>query len=193
MRHLNLLPPARRDYLRREFLLAAGRYLVMSIVGGLLLLSLGGLSASAILLVLTAAADLADDQLEGPTQEFRKVRAEIAQQHQLLSTIDTLGKQRVVWSDLIAETLALVPPGATVNGLQVDGHSAVITFSGTAPTRTALVEFEDRLRQLAWASSVDAPRDNLLRAVSPTYRFSIQVDLAIVTGIPSDVSPSPQP
>jgi Tfp pilus assembly protein PilN len=193
MRHLNLLPPARRDRLQREFLLLASQRFAAGLAGGLLLVSLGGVAAVGMMRALAAIDEGAGEEaLAGPVQEYRTIRAEIAQYTQLFTAVDTLGKQRMVWSNLAAELLALVPAGATVRDVQVDGRTSVVTFSGTAPTRTQLVEFEDRLRALPWAKSIDAPRDNLLRAVNPSYRFSIQVDPAVVTGT-SNGTETPQP
>jgi Tfp pilus assembly protein PilN len=178
MRQLNLLPPRRRENLRREFLLAAGRRFTASVVGGLLLVSLGGLVAIGLMMVLSALDQRSgEDELAESVQQYRQIRAEIAASNRLIATIDELGKDRIVWSDLIAEVLSAVPAGATVESLQIDGRNALFTFSGVAPSRTSLVEFEERLRQLSWAGSIDAPRDNLLKAVNPDYRFSIQVDL----------------
>ena len=76
--------------------------------------------------------------------------------------------------------------------LHIDGRNNAFTLAGTASSRTSLVEFEDHLRQVSWASGVDAPRDNLLKATSPAYRFTIHVDPEKI-GPVDNASPVPQP
>jgi hypothetical protein len=145
-----------------------------------------------LLLLIALDARSTEDQLAGPLQEYRDVRAEIAQNNRLIATISELSTGRVVWSDLVAEILTMMPAGATIQTLHIDGQNNTFTFSGTAPTRGALVEFEERLRQLSWAGEIDAPRDNLLKAVGPSYRFTIHVNLPAATGQEDDASPAPQ-
>lgn len=176
MRHLNLLPRERRDSLRREVALTAATRFLTAIMFGLIMLTVVGLAAGGVMwTLLFVGARSTEVGLEVQLAQYNTVRAEVVQRNTVLKLIDGIGQSRVVWSDLLVSWLQTIPPGATVDVLEFAADDQSIYFSGTAATRASLVVFEDRLRQLPWALSVDAPRANLLRRYDPNYTFSLQV------------------
>ena len=176
MRHLNLLPRERRDSLKREVALTAATRFMTVIMFGLLLLTVVGLTASGVMWMLSlVGARSAEIGLEVQLAQYNTVRSEVAQRNRVLKLVDEVGQSRLVWSDLFTSWLATIPPGVVVDTLRLTADDRSISFSGTAATRASLVVFEDRLRQLPWALSVDAPRENLLRRYGPSYTFGLQV------------------
>lgn len=175
-RHLNLLPIERREHLRRGALLVSGVRIVRTILLGLGVMSAGAAMIGASLWGLTFTfASSGNMELERQVGEYMKLKELIRQQNLLLSTVDGLGRNRVIWSDYLSGFLAEVPPGTTINTLSADTTSGKVNFAGEALSRNALVVFEERLGQLEWVGSVTAPRQNLLQKDNPEYSFEIQL------------------
>lgn len=175
-RHLNLLPIERREHLRRGALLVSSVRIVRTILVGLSVLSMGAILIGASLWGLTFTyASSGDLELEQGVSDYQKLKEVITEQNQLLSTVDGLDRDRLVWSDYLSVFLDEVPPGTTIATLSADTTSGQVIFSGEALSRNALVVFEERLNQLDWVGTVTAPRQNLLQKSNPEYSFELKL------------------
>lgn len=166
----------RREHLRRGALLVSSIRILKTALIGLVLLSAGALVIGAVLWGLTLTyAGSGTNELEQEILKYIELKTLIAEQNQLLSLVDRLGRARVVWSDYLKVFLTVVPPGTTINSLSMDTTSGQVVFSGEALTRNALVVFEERLSQLDWVETVTAPRRNLLQKSNPEYSFELKL------------------
>lgn len=173
---MNLLPPRRRAGLYQEILLSAITHFLRSVAIGLTILVvlaiLAGISTWVGSLVVGRMAEF---ELTQQVAKYNQLVSQVKEKNALLQTIDSLGKDRVVWSDLMPSLLATVPPNTTVDSLQVDLSTMTITLSGVAKIRNSLVVFEERLRLLPWVAEMTAPKTNLLDPVDAAYTFSLKV------------------
>lgn len=175
-RHLNLLPPERRENLRRGALLSSVIRIIRLLIFGLSALSLGGvLLATGMWLLTISFSESENAQLQEKVKEYVGLRAEIAENNQLLELVNELGRDRIVWSEHLGEFLETILPGTTINSLTGDARVGIFEFSGTTLTRNALVIFEERLNQLSWVESVAAPRRNFLLKDNPAYTFELRL------------------
>lgn len=183
VRHLNLLPPERRARLRRGAFVLFGVRIVRLLIVGLGVVSVGGGLLIVGMWLLTITFSGAEDaELQNKVKEYLQLRAEISEKNQLLRLVNELGRDRIIWSDQLAEFLEAIPPGTIINSLTGDSRVGIFEFSGTALTRGALVVFEERLGQLSWAKSIAAPRQNFLKKNNPDYTFEIRLRGFGVTG-----------
>ncbi len=176
-RQLNLLPPGRRLGLRQEILLSAiTRFLHDGAVGLIILAALASLTAAGMGVSSLLVGQTAESELAQQVASYHEVKRKIESQNVLMEFIDNQIKGQLVWSNLVPSLLATVPPGVTIDTLQVDMDTATVSFSGTAQARSSLVVFEQRLRLLPWVVDMTAPRTNLLDRVNAAYTFSLTTE-----------------
>ncbi len=176
MHELSLLPPHRRLILKRALLLGAAVRFVNSVFFGTLVLTGGGIVLIVALWSTTMTVKTMDSEGTVSLQRFGELRSVIGRRNALLTTLDRVDTKRVVWSALIRDLLAIVPPGTTITTIAADATDKRILLTGTAPARSTLIAFEERLRLLSWVSGVEAPRENLLLPDNPPFRFSLTID-----------------
>lgn len=194
MRRLNLLPRERRLLLRKELALSAVRRLMMTICIALLLLSVVNvLGGGSLWLFSVLNGRAAEDELTQQMADYIRVQQEATRRNQLLQTVDKLGRERLVWSEVLLLLWPTLPPGATVENVAIDSDQRTVTITGTAAQRTTLVVFEDRLRRLPWVSHLDAPRENLLRKENANYTYALRIDPAKLLAAPPHAIPTVVP
>lgn len=175
-RELNLLPPQRRLTLKRELLLTAVVRFANSVLLGVSVITVCGLAVGVVLWVMTQAASTTDAEVLLNIRRFSELRSIVGRDNAFLATLHRVDTERVLWSALVRDLLAVVPPGVTVTSLAADAAGKQIVLSGSAPTRSTLIVFEDRLHLLPWVVSVEAPHENLLQRENPAFRFSMVID-----------------
>ncbi len=174
-KQMNLLPPARRWSLRQEVTLNAVTRFARAVAVGLLSLAL---LAAAVSVGLWGFANLtsnrtAESELGRQVAAYDRKKSEVKRYNSLLEVIDSLGRERLVWSDIIPDLLDIVPSGIIIGRLEADRESNTIYFSGSSVARSSLVVFEERLGELPWVKDVKAPRANLLNPVNAPYEFTL--------------------
>ncbi|MEX1997970.1 MAG: hypothetical protein WEA04_04860 [Candidatus Andersenbacteria bacterium] len=188
MREINLLPPSRRQSLRREVTLASiGRFL-SSLMVGLGMLTVGAVLAMiGLWIFFYTVAATNNVEFERTIAQYRELRDGIAEQNIFLNYIYGLGTGRQVWSDFLPGLFTSIPPGveiATMSGRSVINEEGVVestfTVSGRAAARSTLTIFADRLRLLPDVAQVDAPSSNLIQRENPLYRFTLQLKDKII-------------
>lgn len=177
MRQLNLLPRERRLLLRRALALGALTSFVRSLVWSLLSVTLLGLFAGGGLALGAWWDGQADSAAYAQhIADYRAAQRTAVQGNQLVAAVDQLGRERLVWSRVLQHLLPVLPPGVTVDALQLDTVKRTVVVAGAAATRAEVVLFEDRLRQLPWVATLEAPRGNLLVRENARFTFTLSVD-----------------
>ncbi len=177
MRQLNLLPLDRRLGLRRDVMLSSLiKFLrVIAIgLGGLVLV--GVIAGVGLWIVNETMSSSTEADLQVEADNYKRLRLVVARENAVLELVDGLAKDRIKWSLILNELFKIVPPGVVVRSMEVDAEKSLISFSGSALSRSSLVVLEDRLRVLPWIVEVVAPRENLLNRVSPSYNIRAVVD-----------------
>lgn len=185
MREINLLPPARRKVLRRESLMVSTQDFLTSVTMALVLTTCVGVLLIGVLWALSLAATRTTaGELKEAITEYKSLREDIARQNLFLEEIAALGRKRIVWSDVVREVIAVVPPGVTIEETQASVEfdkknikAAKLVIKGRAITRSTLTVFEGRLRALSIVGAVKSPTTNLLERNNPGYQFDIILKL----------------
>lgn len=177
---LNLLPTSRRRVLARRVSLEVVRRFLQVIVFNLVALTAVGVVAVVVLqiLVLTSSHD-GTVELDEYVSQYQRLRDDIAEQNLLLSDMERLGSQRVVWPEWFSSVFAVMPPGTAIEQMSGNFEQRTLTFSGEAAARSTLVVLEDKLGDLPWVKQVTAPHSNLLERINPAYQFILTAQLDI--------------
>jgi len=177
VRHLNLLPQDRRKDLRREVLISAANRFLRSVLLGLGIMTVAAVGAIIVTGTLSVTASgLADSELINQVKLYNDLGAEINEQNERLELVNSLDKDRVLWSEALTSLLGIVPPDTTIETIRGQTDQTKLLFEGVAPTRTSLVIFRERLLALPWVVEVEAPGSNLLSRDNPRYIFTLFVN-----------------
>ena len=174
---LNLLPPERKQVLAQSRLLLNANRFVLSVLMGLVLISVvGGVSVLVLHGLLTIAVDSAADDLARTKQEYDTVLQSVNQENIVLTKMTELQQAHVQWIPTVAELVSTIPAGVTVTTMQGQTDpEKTISFSGIASTRNALIIAGQRISLLPWVGSVTAPDSNLIDRVNAPYEFRITI------------------
>lgn len=184
MHEINLLPPERRQSLRREVTINSLLYTLSSLTFAVLAMTAVAAACWAGLTVYGWRLEATgQEQVDTTITEYQQLRDQIAERNQLLEYIQGISANRLSWADLVADVLTTVPPGIEIGGITgtaaLQGNTineALFTMSGQAAVRSGLIIFADRLRLVPGVTAVDAPNSNLIKRENPLYRFNIHVD-----------------
>ncbi len=156
--------------------------IVSTVMYGLVMMTVIGLGLMSLMWWMGWSDATDSDKLIGEIREYREARGKIEDENKLLAAINTLGEERILWSEVLMNLMNNLPVGITLYDVQsiTDGGRQILEIRGTAVTRTMLVVFEERLRQLEWAEDVEAPRSNLLERNNAKFRFRIAVKKVII-------------
>jgi len=135
MRHMNLLPQRRRQDRNREVALLAATRFLSSVLYGFVALTILGVVASVGMWAMSyIGARTAGVGLVVQLAEYNTVREEVARRNFLLRSVDQVGTGRVVWSDVLANLLPLIPPDVTIDTLTIPLKLAPPPDSNTSCT-----------------------------------------------------------
>lgn len=181
LQEINLLPPERRRRVRNESIAVSVTDIVRSINLGLFLISLlGGAILASVWLYQVATTATTEEELALVVEEYQTLRDRIAEQNAVLERLASLGRQRIVWSEVLTDFFAITPTGITLNRMNgqlvfTDGAvtNGTFNFGGQAVTRTSLTTYEDRLKGMKRVVQVDSPTSNLLERTNPPFQFNV--------------------
>jgi len=175
-KQINLLPLARRRRLARQFFerallrfvksawLALGTVTVAAVVAIVLLQVLGSLLFRSV-----------GNELDDAVVTYRVETKSIVEQNKLIKEMDKLQQERLVWSELFDDVLTALPPGTKLKDINGSVESKQIVVAGEAVARSSLVVLQEKLANLPWVASVDAPHSNLLERDNPSFTFLIKL------------------
>lgn len=158
--------------------------ILSTINGSLMVLTVVGLVAAMVLTALTPLINRGETtQLEQALEDYRLLRATIVTRNMLYEYIASIGDKRLVWTDLLREVLPTMPSGVRIVSLagisQLDEQGDIVNASlvlrGHAPTRTTLILWQDRLRELAGVHNVVSPTSNLLDRINLQYDLILEL------------------
>lgn len=183
MHEINLLPPQRRQSLQRTTLLIAVNRILASLLWGASLVMAVGVGTIGVFWALSIIASGSTQlELQLVSKQYQDVQKQQAEQSSFLTFIQSTGQNRLVWSQVLKDFFAAVPPGVTISSLsgKLDDPTkanskptAQILFGGQAVARSTLTIFSDRLQLIPGVTAVDAPTSNLIERDNPTYTFKL--------------------
>lgn len=182
---LNLLPPSRRQFLDRQLVVDGIGKLLQTLIIAWTIVIVAGVATAATLtfFIMTASSGVAITLAE-QVKVYKDLRTQIGVTNTTIKTMQSLTNDRVVWSTLLPDVFASLPPGTLVGRVSMLVNPAPhISFAGSAAARSSLVVLQSRLGLISWVGSIDAPDSNLLERDNPSYQFDITVK----------TTPSPSP
>lgn len=181
-REINLLPPARRQQLRNEAVVISLQKILKNINSSLLVLTLIAVGAGMTLTVLASIINRGEaTELEAALADYQRLREVIVAQNTKYQYVAEVGSERLVWVDLLRQIIPTMPSGIRIEGLagQVSHDekgavaSANLIMRGGAATRTTMVLWQERLRELPVVQDIVSPTSNLLDRIDLTYDLTL--------------------
>lgn len=156
---LNLLPPGKKDELRKAFIFTYAQSMIF-----LILLVVGFVSFTLLSVRLLMYRNLTDlsHRTAPETDEFRRVTDDIRLMNNYMERLDRLSDNPVSWSALYDGLDQLVPPGVVLNRLTVtrDGH---VIVAGIGQTRDDVLTLSNNLEASPHFRNIKSPLANILQ------------------------------
>lgn len=156
---LNLLPPGKKDELRKSFIFTYAQSMIF-----LVLLVVGFVSFTLLSVRLLMYRNLTDlSRRTAPeSDEFKRVTDDIRLMNNYMERLDRLSAGSVSWSALYDGLDQLVPPGVVLNRLSVtrDGH---IVMAGIGQTRDDVLTLNNSLEASPHFRNIKSPLANILQ------------------------------
>ena len=184
-KEINLLPPSRRQQLRNETVLVSLQKFLKTLNSGLMLLSIVAIVAAVLLTVAVPVVDRGgSEELETTLVDYQQLRDIIVAENVLYERVANIGDSRVVWTNLLREVLPTLPSGVRIAFLSgqstLDEHGDVqdsrMTLRGQAATRSTLVLWQGRLKELTAVQDILSPTSNLIDRVDLDYDLTLVLE-----------------
>ena len=169
MIHLNLIPDAQRERLKRErlflFVHTITGYLVVAIAVATILIT-----ASRFMLISHFNKLRSNTSLVNI--EHQVFQNNIEEINYKLSVAQSVQKNFSKFSTLIYEVTKLIPEGVILTFVTVDRATGAFRITGIAPTRDALTQTKERLENSRFVTELQAPLSNFLEKEDVDFRFA---------------------
>lgn len=166
---INLLPP---DVQHTRILglygkRAAGIYMAVAVA--LVLVGIGYASSWGVLkfTLRNITQSLADVEAVGSDKATRALNTRIQFIHQRLI-------EHPAFILDVADALAIAPSGVVITSIEINDEEQTVHISGRANTRSAIVQFEEKLHEQSWVETIDAPLQNFASGPNVTFQFTIK-------------------
>ncbi len=108
-------------------------------------------------------------------QEFTAQNQEVREANQKLENFNNAGKgfKRMVPDLLIIANN--LPKDITLNNLSINRNDSTLTISGLALTRQALLNYQEKLKEITWLENVASPISRLLQKENVPFEFKIKI------------------
>lgn len=162
---LNLLPPEKKQEIKREFrwqrLLSFEEMLIFA-----LLILVGVLVATWLYAFIQyrALADSANRVQASPQgQKIQDLEGKIKEMNIKLKYLEELNLQQTLNSEIIEEMIKSMPQDITLKTIALNRLTAQGSVSGWAPTREGLLRFKKNLESSSYFQQIELPLTSLLK------------------------------
>lgn len=165
---INLLPPVIQDARMGKLYDARVASVYVAFVVAILLVGIGYAGSWGVLklTLVEITRSLSSGVAADSDKETRALNARIQFIHERLSG-------NPAFMPDVADALAVVPSDITITSIEIDHEDQTVYISGRATTRSAIVLFEERLQELSWVESVNAPLQNFASGPNVSFEFTI--------------------
>ncbi len=169
---VNLLPPPKKAKL--EHLV---RFIFVKNMLEIVLITAAVLGISLVWSWLTLQEDFnsLSESAIVVNQEFTAHNQEVRETNRKLERFNEAGKG---FKRIVPELLVLssnLPQNITLNSLAVNRSDSTLSLSGTATTRQALLDYQDKLKEISWLENVSSPISRLLQKENIPFEFKIKI------------------
>jgi Tfp pilus assembly protein PilN len=168
---INLLPPAVKKKRVRRLYVRRIRRLYWVLCVGLIMI---GMSYGSVYFMLQQQMNVLYEEVATNEQDDREAERQVRTINTVLREIYQRAQEQQQWSGLADDVLRLVPHDATVAtmSLRHDPKPGILV-TGRAGSRSAVIEYERRLKELPWVEEVEAPLQNLASGTNIAFSFTL--------------------
>lgn len=104
-------------------------------------------------------------------REYSAYNQDIKNANRLIRNIGFADRGYMLLTPKITELMQNLPGNIKLNSLQIDRRAKMITISGTALTRNALLDYAAALREIPWLGSIETPASGLFQKENINFEF----------------------
>jgi len=173
---INLLPPVAKNARLRRLYGARWNSLYWAVAGSCLLMAL--VYAGIVYTHWTTDKELLAEvsPLSGSDQGISKQVTDI---NRLLVVAEKQARTNQPWTNHLQDIMLAAPPGVVLTSIKLRpandkaGENPVLVISGTTASRPSVVDYERKLKSLAWVKQLEAPLTNLASGPEVTFTFTL--------------------
>ncbi|MFZ5391226.1 MAG: hypothetical protein ACOZAJ_03060 [Patescibacteria group bacterium] len=172
--NLNLLSPASQKQLKLVLLYRYARIIIY------LFLAFSALAAGTAFTARLMLQDNLNELLTASTainERNKTLDRDIAKLNNQLKTISEIQQGFVSWSNIVLEVSDNLPPGISLNYLNLEKSSG-LTIYGQALSRQDYLNFKDNLSKLTYLSNLSSPLSNILSSQNIAFQLNGQLNLS---------------
>ncbi len=182
-KQINLLPKEQLKELRwRAWYFASVRFYIFSIIGVIIVL-VAHVFVYVYLNVVgkKLAAETEILRTETSTSDIVELKKKVKDINNLIKDYNLLSADVPKWSVLLSMFSKLVPAGVQIQNFTVDNSKKVVSITGTASTRDAVILLHDNIAgDSDNFSSIDYPLENVSKPRDVTFHFSFKVNDSVL-------------
>lgn len=164
---LNLLPPSKKASLRKGYIAAYIRAMLVFLL--IVAIALSAMLISFRMILTNTLADLAkqnEDMLSEDTAPEKNIEIIDA----FLNRVDDLQGTFIAWSDMFEAISRITPEGVILDIVRLNPDGKIF-IRGIAATRVDVLSFQSRLDDLPFFTEINAPLSNILKKTDVTFDF----------------------
>jgi len=100
---------------------------------------------------------------------------DVRQINKVVKDISAASQDYAVLTPKILDIISITPNDIKINSLQIDRHSQTVVISGSAQTRTALLQYQDLLKNISWIGAIETPASQLFQKENINFEFNTKL------------------
>lgn len=170
--NLNLLPVAKKNRLEyiTNFLLIKDILELVIIIGSVL-------AATLIWSWIFLENDFANlaSSAAAINREYYTYNQDVKNINNLVRSINLANQNFVPITPKLKELISSLPNDIKINSLQIDRPAQTLIITGTALTRSALLNYQNILNQIPWITAVETPASQLFQKDNVNFEFKAKL------------------
>ncbi|MDD4476542.1 MAG: hypothetical protein PHY40_00040 [Patescibacteria group bacterium] len=114
------------------------------------------------------STNLVSKQYSVYNQEIKKINKSI-------KDINSAGAEYFAISPIIMEFAQNLPKDIKINSLDIDRRTQTLIITGTAKTREALIDYQEKLKIVSWIDGVVTPISQLFQKENVNFEFKMKL------------------
>ena len=170
--NLNLLPEKQRQYLRLFLWLTwlknilAYAFLVLLVLVAFLAL---------VYKVLLEESHNLSERTAAVNKNYNTYNQEIVEVNRKIQSLILSGEKYRLLSPRLFEIFNNTPDDIKLQSIELDFNGRTMVVPGTAKTRTALLNYEQALKNISWVEKADLPKAQILQKENINFQITLTI------------------
>ena len=166
--HLNLLPAVKKN--RLDYIT---NFLLTKDILELVILTGSVLAATLIWSWIFLENDFASlaKSAAAINREYYTYNQDVKNINNLVRNINLANQNFLPLSPKLKELITMLPNDIKINSLKIDRPAQTLTIAGTALTRSALLNYQEKLNGASWITQVETPASQLFQKDNINFEF----------------------